>query len=49
MLIISIEGRNIHIPSEFCLINGVPDSFKNCRKSMGDLNQDLKKNPDEIM
>jgi hypothetical protein len=34
MLIVSFQGREVSLPSEFCLIDGVPDSIKNNSRAM---------------
>ena len=34
MLILSFGERNIQIPYEFCLTDGVPDSSNNCSRLM---------------
>ncbi len=49
MLIVSQGGRNIQIPSEFCLTDGVPDSIRNCSRSMRTLLGTVKQNPIQKM
>ena len=34
MLIVSFGGRQVSLPSEFCLIDGVPDSIRNNSRAM---------------
>lgn len=37
MIIVNHQGRQISIPSEFCLLDGVPDSIRKDSRKMRDL------------
>lgn len=47
MLVMSTQGRQVSLPSEFCLIDGVPDSIKNNCSSMRTLLNKVKQNPQQ--
>ena len=49
MLMTKHQGRLISIPSEFCLMDGVPDSIRNNGKSMRTLLNKTKQTPDQKM
>ena len=49
MLIMNQGGREISVPSEFCCLNGVPDSIRNNSRAMRTLLNSVKQNPDEKM
>lgn len=47
MLVIKAAGRLCHIPSEFCMIDGVPDSIRSNPKAMKDLLAKVRQTPDQ--
>lgn len=49
MLIMQQGGRDISVPSEFCLLDGVPDSIRNNSRSMRTLLNQVKQNPAQKM
>ena len=49
MLQIKHQGKLISIPSEFCLLDGVPDSIRNNGKSMRTLLNKTKQTPGQKM
>ena len=49
MLIMQQGGKNISVPSEFCLLDGVPDSIRNNSRSMRTLLNQVKQNPAQKM
>jgi hypothetical protein len=46
MLMTKHQGRLISIPTQFCLMDGVPDSIKNNGRSMRTLLNETKQTPD---
>jgi len=49
MVVIGHGTKIINIPSEFCLRDGVPDSVRNCGKSMRQLLNSVKQSPNQKM
>lgn len=47
MLIVRAQGHNCSIPSEFCIIDGVPDSIRSNPGSMRELLGKVRQNPSE--
>jgi len=47
MLIMNTQGRSVSLPSEFCLVDGVPDSIKNNSRAMRTLLNQVKQNPEQ--
>jgi hypothetical protein len=47
MLVMNTQGRSVSLPSEFCLIDGVPDSIRNNSTHMRTLLNKVKQNPQE--
>jgi len=42
MLIMNTQGRSVSLPSEFCLVDGVPDSIRNNSRAMRTLLNQVK-------
>jgi hypothetical protein len=49
LLVMQHGGRSIDVPSEFCLLDGVPDSIRNNSRSMRTLLNQVKQNPSQKM
>jgi len=49
MILVNHQGRQISIPSEFCLLDGVPDSIRKDGRAMRTLLGRIKQNPQEKM
>ena len=47
MLVVSFGGRQVSLPSEFCLVDGVPDAIRNNSRAMRSLLNEVKQNPKE--
>jgi len=47
MLIMTTQGRKVSLPSEFCLVDGVPDSIRNNSRAMRTLLDQVKQNPQQ--
>ena len=49
LLVVSQQGKNIQIPSEFCLVDGVPDQIRSNPRDMRQLLNEVKQNPTQKM
>lgn len=47
MLVMSTQGRQVSLPSEFCLMDGVPDSIRSNNGAMRTLLNKVKQNPQQ--
>ena len=47
MLIMNTQGRQVSLPSEFCLVDGVPDSIRNNSMAMRNLLNKVKQTPQQ--
>ena len=45
LLVVKINGKECHIPSEFCTIDGVPESIREDPRRMRDVLASCRKNP----